>query len=145
MKEKINSKIHRKWNRRQGKYVKLKNNPVDKKWKEVYQKNGIYENNMEYMDGSDFNWKTFYIDKNILYVVDTYGILAFSIDLEGDQTPRYERQMSEWLEKTEYEVTTFDHGRCYTLYENDPSEEDYFSIPGYYDLEKNEYVETEEK
>ena len=101
MKEKSNSKIHRKWNRRQGKYVKLKNNPVDKKWKEVYQKNGIYENNMEYMDGSDFNWKTFYIDKNILYVVDTYGILAFSIDLEGDQTPRYERQLSEWLEKTE--------------------------------------------
>lgn len=126
MKEKSNSKIHRKWNRRQGKYVQLKNNPVDKKgmpndityiedcltgekrpfmndkqWKEVYQKNGVYENNMEYMDGSDFNWKTFYIDKNILYVVDTYGILAFSIDLEGDQTPRYERQLSEWLEKTE--------------------------------------------
>lgn len=50
----------------------------------------------------------------------------------------------EWLRKTGYEVTTFDHGRCYTLYEIDSDEEEeYFSISGYYDLEKNEFVETE--
>ena len=60
--------------------------------------------------------------------------------------PHYERQLSEWLQKTEYEVTTFDHGRCHILYENNRSgEEGGFCISGYYDLEKNEYVETERK
>ncbi len=116
----------------------------DEQWKEAYKKDGIYKDNMDYLDGDDFNWKSFYIDNNIFYLVDTDGRFVFSIDLEGDQTPHYERQLSEWLKKTDHEVTTFDHGRCYTLYENDSDkEEDDFYISGYYDLGKNEYVETE--
>lgn len=114
----------------------------DEQWKEAYKKSGIYEDNMEYLDGYDFSWKSFFIDGNMFYLVDQ-GIV-FSIDLEGGKTPHYERQLTEWLRKTGYEVTTFDHGRCYTLYENDSEEEEeYISISGYYDLEKNEFVETE--
>lgn len=117
----------------------------DEQWKEAYKKSGIYEDNMEYLDGYDFSWKSFFIDGNMFYLVDQdledQGIV-FSIDLEGGKKPHYERQLTEWLRKTGYEVTTFDHGRCYTLYEND-SDEEYSSISGYYDLEKNEFVETE--
>jgi len=118
----------------------------DKQWKEVYKKSGIYKDNIDYLDGDDFNWKSFYIDNDILYLVDINNAFVFSIDLGRDQMPHYERQLSEWLQKTEYEVTTFDHGRCHILYENNRSgEEGGFCISGYYDLEKNEYVETERK
>ncbi len=115
----------------------------DEQWKETYEKAVLYEDNMEYLDGNDFSWKSFFIDDTIFYLVDEEHKFVFSIDLEGDQTPHYERQLSEWLQKTEYEVITFDHGRCYTLYENDSDngEED-VSISGYYDLGKNEFVET---
>lgn len=116
----------------------------DEQWKEAYKKSGIYKDNMEYLDGYDFSWKSFFIDESILFLMDYENKFVFSINLEGDQTPHYERQLSEWLRKTGYEVTTFDHGRCYTLYEKDSDEEEeYSSISGYYDLGKNEFVETE--
>lgn len=134
-------------------------------WKQAYQSAGVWEEYqnrwceeekecMEYMEREDEQGKepkpedaplpepAYFIDGTRLYSIEE-GIVL-SLDLAGDRTPHYEKDLSDCLRTLKYDfydITKIDQGVCY--FENEEEVEDEEDdIYGYYDLTEKKYVQT---
>lgn len=128
-------------------------------WKQAYQSAGVWEEyqkrwceeEKEYMEEVQEKGKppkpedaplpepAYFIDGTRLYSIEE-GIVL-SLDLAGDRTPHYEKDLSDCLRTLKYDfydIAKIDQGVCY--FENEEEDED--DIYGYYDLAEKKYVQT---
>lgn len=88
-----------------------------------------------------------FIDGTRLYSIEE-GIVL-SLDLAGDRTPHYEKDLSDCLRTLKYDyydIAKIDQGVCYFEHHeydgDDEEDEDETYIYGYYDLAEKKYVQT---
>lgn len=131
-------------------------------WKQAYQSAGVWEEyqkhwceeEKEYMEWQEERGKepkpedaplpepAYFIDGTCLYSIEE-GIVL-SLDLAGDRTPHYEKDLSDCLRTLKYDfydISKIDQGVCYFEHEEEEEEEE-DDIYGYYDLTEKKYVQT---
>lgn len=132
---------------------------TSEQWKQAYQNTGVWEEyqkswceevkeNMELRgekgkppkpEDASLPAPFYFIDGTRLYSIDV-GIVL-SLDLAGDRTLHYEKDLSDCLRTHKYhfyDIVKIDQGVCYFDY----SKEDNTHIYGYYDLAVKKYVQT---
>lgn len=138
-------------------------------WRQAYQRTGVWkeyqerwcEEEREYMKSEKEKGKqpepedaplpepSYFIDGTRLYAMEEQ--LVLSLDLAGDRTPRYEKDLSNCLRSKDYDfydIVRIDRGVCYfeheVVDENETEEEDgeEKTVYGYYDLAGKRYVQT---